>query len=78
MGTSSASGFTDIEVRRILVASEHHATSLVEDAIVRTRGYIINESEKGSIGIFGGRSLFLNKLVETDKEFVNNISNIIE
>ena len=47
--------------------AEHHATILVEDAIVRVSGYIIEELEKGSICIFGGRSLLLEDLVETDQ-----------
>ena len=72
MGTSAASVFADIEVGSILVASEHHATSLVEDDIVRISGYIAKELEKGSIGIFGGRSLLLANIVETNKEFVIN------
>ena len=51
---------------------------MVEDSIVRISGYIIKELEKGSIGIFGGRILLLDKLVETDKEFVINNSSVIE
>ena len=39
--------------------------------------YMIDELEKGSIGIFGGRSLFLYELVETDKEFVINSSSVV-
>ena len=56
---------------------EHYATSSVEDAIVRVSGYIIEELEKSSIGIFGGRSLFLAELIETYKEFVINILSVV-
>ena len=50
------------------MAREHHATILVEDTIVRViSGYIIKELEKGSTGIFGGRSLLLVELFETNK-----------
>ena len=55
-----------------------HATILVDDAIIRISGYIINELDKGSIGIFGGISLFLDKIVDTNKEFFINSSSIIE
>ena len=51
------------------MASKHNATILVDDSIVRISGYIINELDKGSIGIFGGISLLLDKIVDTDKEF---------
>ena len=56
---------------------EHHATSLVEDAIIRVSGYIIKELQKGSIGIFGGRSLLLEKIDDTDKEFFINRSSVV-
>ena len=59
------------------MAGYHHATSLLEDAIVRVSVYIIEESEKGSIGIFGVRSLLLAELVETNKEFVINSSSVV-
>ena len=75
MGTSAATGFSDIEVGSILVDSEHHATSLVKYAIVRVSGYIIEELEKGSIGIFDGRRLWLANIVDTDEEiFINSSS----
>ena len=60
------------------MASEHHSIRLVDDTIVRTSGYIIKELEKGSIGIFGGRSLLLAMLIENDKEFVINSLIVIE
>ena len=78
VGTRSAAEVSDIKIGGILVASEHHATSLVEDDIVRISGYIAKELEKGSIGIFGGRSLLLANIVETNKEFVINSSSVIE
>ena len=53
------------------MASDHHTTILVKDAIVRISGYIIKELEKGSVGVLCGRSLLLAKLVETDKEFLS-------
>ena len=57
------------------MAGKHHAASSVEDAIVRVSGYIIEELEKGGIGIFGSRSLLLAELIDTDKEFViDNLS----
>ena len=56
---------------------EHHATSLVEDAIIRVSGYIIKELQKGSIGIFGGRSLLLEKIDDTDKEFFIDRSSVV-
>ena len=59
------------------MAREHHATSSVEDAIVRGSGYILEELEKGGINIFGGRRLLLAKLVETDKEFVINSLSVL-
>ena len=59
------------------MASEHHATSSVEDTIVRISGYIIKELEKGSVCVFSGRSLLLADLVKTDKEFFINSSIII-
>ena len=52
------------------MAGKYHATISIEDAIVRVSGYIIEELENGSIGIFGGISLLLAKLVEINKEFV--------
>ena len=54
------------------MAGENHVTSLVEDAIVRVSGYIIEELEEGSIGIFGGRCLLLAEIVDTNKESVIN------
>ena len=42
---------------------------MVEDAIVRISGYIVKELEKGSIGVFDGRSMLLAEIVKTDKEF---------
>ena len=59
------------------MASEHHATSSVEDGIVRISGYIIKELEKGIVGVFGGRILLLADLVDTNKEFVINILSVI-
>ena len=59
------------------MTGEHHATCSVEDAIVRVSGYIIEESEKGSIGIFGGRSLLLAELVKTNKESVIDGSRVV-
>ena len=41
------------------MAGEHHATILIDDAIVRVSVYIIEELENGSICIFGGRSLIV-------------------
>ena len=75
--TNLAAGFSDIKVVSILVVSEHHATSLVEDEIVRMSGYIIKELEKGSVGVFGGRILFLAELVDINKEFFIKISSVI-
>ena len=54
------------------VNHHHHATSSIDDSIIRLSGYIIEELEKGIIVIFGGRSLLLSELVETNKEFVIN------
>ena len=59
------------------MAGEHHATSSVGDAIARISGYIIEELEKGSIVIFGGRSLLLNEIVDTNKNFFINISSVV-
>ena len=59
------------------MADKHHATSWVEDAIIRVSGYIIKELEKGSIDIFSGRSLLLDELVDTNKEFVINIASVV-
>ena len=67
MGTSTATVFADIEVGSICVAGKHHATSSVEDTVARVRGNIIEELEKGSIGIFGGRILLLANIIETNK-----------
>ena len=53
------------------MASKHHATSLVNDAIIRISGYIVKELEKGSISVFVGRSLLLEKLVETNMDFLS-------
>ena len=74
MGTRAATGFSDTEVGIILVDGEHHATISIEDAIVRVNGYIIEDLENGSIGIFSGRSLLLAELIDTNKEFVIKIS----
>ena len=49
------------------MSGKHHTTSSVEDDIIRVSGYIIEELEKSSIGIFGDRSFFFAKLVETNK-----------
>ena len=59
------------------MAREHHVTILVEDAIIRLSGYIIEELEKDSIGIFGGKRLLLADLVNTDKDFVINRSSLV-
>ena len=57
------------------MASEHHSTSSVKDAIVRISGYIIKELEKGSIDVFGGVSLLLAELFDTYKEiFIHSLS----
>ena len=56
---------------------KHHVASLVEGAVVKVSGYIIEELEKGNIGIFGGRSLLLAELVETDKDFVIDSSIVV-
>ena len=55
------------------MASNHHDTSLVNDSIVRISGYIIKELEKGSVGVFGGRRLLLAELVDTYKEFYQQL-----
>ena len=57
--------------------SKHHATRSVKEAIIRISGYIIKELEKGSVGVFGGGSLLLANLVETNKEFVINSLRLI-
>ena len=77
LGDSAAEGFYDIEVGSIWVAGEHHSTSSVEDAIVRVSGYIIEELEKGSIGIFCGRSLLLAELVDTNNAFFINSWSVV-
>ena len=59
------------------MTSEHHATSLVKDAIIGISGYIIKGSEKGSVGVFIGGILLLGELVETNKKFVINSSSVI-
>ena len=59
------------------MASKHHVTSLVEDAIIKVSVYIIEDLEKGSIVIFGGRSLFFANLVDTNKEVVINRSSVV-
>ena len=59
------------------MAREHHVTILVEDAIIRLSGYIIEELEKDRIGIFGGKRLLLADLVNTDKDFVINRSSVV-
>ena len=59
------------------MAGKHHATILIEDAIVRVSGYIIEELENGSIGIFSGISLLLADLVDINKEFVINSSSVV-
>ena len=59
------------------MAGKHHATISIEDAIVMVSGYIIEELENGSIGIFGGISLLLAELVEISKEFFINSSSIV-
>ena len=59
------------------MTGEHHANILIEYAIVRVSVYIIEELENGSIGIFGGRSLLLVEIVDTNKEFVINGSSVV-
>ena len=59
------------------MAGKHHATISIEDAIVRVSGYIIEELENGSIGIFSGISLLLADLVDINKEFVINSSSVV-
>ena len=49
------------------MASKHHTTSSVEEAIIRVSGYITKDLDKGSIGVFGGRLFLLAELVETNK-----------
>ena len=75
--TSTAAVFSGIKVGSILVAREHHATNLVNGAIVSISDYIIKELEKESVGVFGGRSLLLADLVETYKGFVINGLSVI-
>ena len=53
------------------MSSNHLATILVKDDIVKISGHIIKELEKVSVGVFGGRGLLLSDLVETDKEFLS-------
>ena len=52
------------------MSSNHLATILVKDDIVKISGHIIKELEKVSVGVFGGRGLLLSDLVETEKEFL--------
>ena len=59
------------------MASKHHATISIEDAIVRLSGYIIEELDNGRIGIFSGISLLLADLVDINKEFVINSSSVV-
>ena len=57
------------------MSREYHATSLVEDDIVRVSGDIIEKLEKGSIGICSSRILLLADPADTNDGFViNNLS----
>ena len=71
--TSAASSLADIEVCGIRVSCKDHATSAEEDYIVGVSGDVIQELEQGRVGVFGGVSLLLVNIVETDKELVVTI-----